>query len=120
MISDRSGGLSVGQSQRLALARAMIQNGNFWLLDEPTASLDARSEKLVMKGIHSNIADNTALLVTHQLAPLQSVDTIIVMQSGLIEEQGSYQDLANAGGLFEEMLNANLAQQTQDKGNLDA
>jgi len=120
MISDRSGGLSVGQSQRLALARAMIQNGNFWLLDEPTASLDARSEKLVMKGIHSNIADNTALLVTHQLAPLQSVDTIIVMQSGIIEEQGSYQELANAGGLFEEMLNANLAQQTQDKGNLDA
>ncbi|MCG6283435.1 ATP-binding cassette domain-containing protein, partial [Vibrio diabolicus] len=45
-ISDRSGGLSVGQAQRLALARAMLQNGQFWLLDEPTASLDARSEQL--------------------------------------------------------------------------
>ncbi|MBW3696800.1 cysteine/glutathione ABC transporter permease/ATP-binding protein CydD [Vibrio sp. T187] len=120
MISDRSGGLSVGQSQRLALARAMIQNGKFWLLDEPTASLDARSEKLVMKGIHINIASNTALLVTHQLAPLQSVDNIIVMKAGLIEEQGNYQTLAHAGGLFEEMLNANLAQQHNDKGNLDA
>ncbi|MGF1755510.1 cysteine/glutathione ABC transporter permease/ATP-binding protein CydD [Vibrio makurazakiensis] len=120
MISDRSGGLSVGQSQRLALARAMIQNGSFWLLDEPTASLDARSEQLVMKGIHTNIASNTALLVTHQLAPLQSVDNIIVMNSGKIAEQGNYQALAQAGGLFEEMLNANLTQQNNDKGNLDA
>ncbi|MEF1228968.1 cysteine/glutathione ABC transporter permease/ATP-binding protein CydD, partial [Vibrio fortis] len=60
MISDRSGGLSVGQSQRLALARAMIQNGQFWLLDEPTASLDTRSEKLVMQGINNHIQNNTA------------------------------------------------------------
>ncbi|CAK2155843.1 heme ABC transporter permease/ATP-binding protein CydD [Vibrio crassostreae] len=119
MISDRSGGLSVGQSQRLALARAMIQDGQFWLLDEPTASLDTRSEQLVMKGIDSNIESRTALLVTHQLAPLQSVDNILVMRDGGLVEQGHYSQLSTAGGLFEEMLNANLAQQ-DNKGNLDA
>lgn len=119
MISDRSGGLSVGQSQRLALARAMIQDGQFWLLDEPTASLDTRSEQLVMKGINSNIESRTALLVTHQLAPLQSVDNILVMRDGCLVEQGHYAQLSTAGGLFEEMLNANLAQQ-DNKGNLDA
>lgn len=119
MISDRSGGLSVGQSQRLALARAMIQDGQFWLLDEPTASLDTRSEQLVMKGINSNIESRTALLVTHQLAPLQSVDNILVMRDGGLVEQGHYAQLSTAGGLFEEMLNANLAQQ-DNKGNLDA
>ncbi|WP_299694245.1 cysteine/glutathione ABC transporter permease/ATP-binding protein CydD [uncultured Vibrio sp.] len=119
MISDRSGGLSVGQSQRLALARAMIQDGQFWLLDEPTASLDTRSEQLVMKGINSNIESRTALLVTHQLAPLQSVDNILVMLDGGLVEQGHYAQLSTAGGLFEEMLNANLAQQ-DNKGNLDA
>ncbi|MFI3276689.1 cysteine/glutathione ABC transporter permease/ATP-binding protein CydD [Vibrio sp.] len=119
MISDRSGGLSVGQSQRLALARAMIQDGQFWLLDEPTASLDTRSEQLVMKGINSNIESRTALLVTHQLAPLQSVDNILVMRNGGLVEQGHYSQLSTAGGLFEEMLNANLAQQ-DNKGNLDA
>ncbi|WP_210470245.1 heme ABC transporter permease/ATP-binding protein CydD [Vibrio crassostreae] len=119
MISDRSGGLSVGQSQRLALARAMIQDGQFWLLDEPTASLDTRSEQLVMKGINSNIESRTALLVTHQLAPLQSVDNILVMCDGGLVEQGHYSQLSTAGGLFEEMLNANLAQQ-DNKGNLDA
>ncbi len=119
MISDRSGGLSVGQSQRLALARAMIQDGQFWLLDEPTASLDTRSEQLVMKGINSNIENRTALLVTHQLAPLKSVDNILVMRDGGLVEQGHYSQLSTAGGLFEEMLNANLAQQ-DNKGNLDA
>ncbi|OBT01272.1 thiol reductant ABC exporter subunit CydD [Vibrio tasmaniensis] len=119
MISDRSGGLSVGQSQRLALARAMIQDGQFWLLDEPTASLDTRSEQLVMKGINSNIESRTALLVTHQLAPLKSVDNILVMHDGGLVEQGHYSQLSTAGGLFEEMLNANLAQQ-DNKGNLDA
>ncbi|MEZ8020096.1 cysteine/glutathione ABC transporter permease/ATP-binding protein CydD [Vibrio splendidus] len=119
MISDRSGGLSVGQSQRLALARAMIQDGQFWLLDEPTASLDTRSEQLVMKGINSNIESRTALLVTHQLAPLQSVDNILVMRDGGLVEQGHYSQLSTAGGLFEEMLNANLAQQ-DNEGNLDA
>ncbi|PMM34580.1 thiol reductant ABC exporter subunit CydD [Vibrio splendidus] len=119
MISDRSGGLSVGQSQRLALARAIIQDGQFWLLDEPTASLDTRSEQLVMKGINSNIESRTALLVTHQLAPLKSVDNILVMRDGGLVEQGHYSQLSTAGGLFEEMLNANLAQQ-DNKGNLDA
>ncbi|NOJ05626.1 cysteine/glutathione ABC transporter permease/ATP-binding protein CydD [Vibrio splendidus] len=119
MVSDRSGGLSVGQSQRLALARAMVQDGQFWLLDEPTASLDTRSEQLVMKGINSNIESRTALLVTHQLAPLQTVDNILVMRDGGIVEQGHYSQLSTAGGLFEEMLNANLAQQDK-KGNLDA
>ena len=119
MISDRSGGLSVGQSQRLALARAMIQNGQFWLLDEPTASLDARSEQLVMQGINSNIDDRTALLVTHQLEPLKAVDKILVMQDGKLLEQGNYRQLSQAGGLFEEMLSANLAQHN-NKGNLDA
>ncbi|MFA0401085.1 thiol reductant ABC exporter subunit CydD [Vibrio splendidus] len=119
IISDRSGGLSVGQSQRLALARAMIQDGQFWLLDEPTASLDTRSEQLVMKGINSNIESRTALLVTHQLAPLKSVDNILVMRDGGLVEQGHYSQLSTAGGLFEEMLNANLAQQ-DNKGNLDA
>ncbi|NOH98539.1 cysteine/glutathione ABC transporter permease/ATP-binding protein CydD [Vibrio sp. 99-70-13A1] len=119
MISDRSGGLSVGQSQRLALARAMIQNGQFWLLDEPTASLDARSEQLVMQGINSNIDGKTALLVTHQLEPLKAVDKILVMQNGELLEEGNYQQLSQAGGLFEEMLSANLAQHNHE-GNLDA
>ncbi|HHF3031120.1 TPA: cysteine/glutathione ABC transporter permease/ATP-binding protein CydD [Vibrio diabolicus] len=119
-ISDRSGGLSVGQAQRLALARAMLQNGRFWLLDEPTASLDARSEKLVMEGINKYAHATTNLMITHQLAPLQSVSQILVMQDGQIVQRGDYDILSTEDGLFKDMLEANLAQRETDKGNLDA
>ncbi|CAE6898263.1 heme ABC transporter permease/ATP-binding protein CydD [Vibrio sp. B1FLJ16] len=119
-ISDRSGGLSVGQAQRLALSRAMLQNGRFWLLDEPTASLDARSERLVMEGISKYTQSTTNLMITHQLAPLKNVSQILVMQDGQIIQQGDYTTLASENGLFKDMLAANLAQRESDKGNLDA
>ncbi|MDA0147380.1 heme ABC transporter permease/ATP-binding protein CydD [Vibrio sp. LaRot3] len=119
-ISDRSGGLSVGQAQRLALARAMLQDGEFWLLDEPTASLDARSERLVTQGLENQIKEKSALIVTHQLAPLQSVQQILVMQDGQIIQQGDFAQLSQAEGLFQNMLNANQALQQQNEGSLDA
>ncbi|CAH8207321.1 glutathione/L-cysteine ABC exporter subunit CydD [Vibrio aestuarianus] len=119
-ITDRSGGLSVGQAQRIALTRAMLQNGNFWLLDEPTASLDARSEQLVMKGLNSQIIDKTALMVTHQLAPLKSIQQILVMDDGKIVQSGDYTSLSQQAGLFADMLSANQALDENNKGNLDA
>ncbi|WP_114784611.1 heme ABC transporter permease/ATP-binding protein CydD [Vibrio tetraodonis] len=119
-ISDRSGGLSVGQAQRVALARAMMQNGNFWLLDEPTASLDARSERLVMKGLSNQIEGKTSLMVTHQLQPLKNVSQILVMENGLIVQQDSFSVLSNQEGLFKQMLAANQALCDTSKGNLDA
>ncbi|NAW67908.1 cysteine/glutathione ABC transporter permease/ATP-binding protein CydD [Vibrio sp. V27_P1S3P104] len=120
VINDRSGGLSVGQAQRLALARAMLQNGMFWLLDEPTASLDAKSERLVMHSLDQQIANKTALLVTHQLEPLRSVDQILVMQDGHIVQVGSFTQLSEQPGLFATMLTANQTRKAADKGNLDA
>lgn len=119
-ISDRSGGLSVGQAQRLALARAMLQNGQFWLLDEPTASLDARSEQLVMQGLNQQITHKTALLVTHQLLPLKSVNQILVMQEGQLVQAGDFATLSQQEGLFATMLASNQALQEANKGNLDA
>ncbi|MDC5707171.1 cysteine/glutathione ABC transporter permease/ATP-binding protein CydD [Vibrio europaeus] len=119
-VSDRSGGLSVGQAQRLALARAMVQNGRFWLLDEPTASLDARSERLVMQGLENQITGKTALMVTHQLTPLKNVEQILVMKDGEIVQSGQFDHLANCEGLFQEMLSANQALNQTNKGNLDA
>ncbi|NNN43896.1 MULTISPECIES: cysteine/glutathione ABC transporter permease/ATP-binding protein CydD [unclassified Vibrio] len=120
VINDRSEGLSVGQAQRLALARAMLQNGMFWLLDEPTASLDAKSERLVMHSLDQQIANKTALLVTHQLEPLRSVDQILVMQDGHIVQVGSFTQLSEQPGLFATMLTANQTRKAADKGNLDA
>ncbi|CAM2912050.1 heme ABC transporter permease/ATP-binding protein CydD [Vibrio neptunius] len=119
-VSDRSGGLSVGQAQRLALARAMVQNGQFWLLDEPTASLDTRSERLVMQGLAGQVEGKTTLMVTHQLSHLQSVEQILVMENGEIVQSGPYNKLCNQEGLFQNMLQASNALNQANKGNLDA
>lgn len=120
-ISDRSGGLSVGQAQRIALARAMLQQGQFWILDEPTASLDANSERLVLQGMAPYLRDKTQLMVTHQLSHLQSVDRILVMEQGQIVQQGNYQQLSAESGRFKSMLDASLASlQHSQQGNLDA
>lgn len=120
VVTDRSGGLSVGQAQRLALARAMIQDGAFWLLDEPTASLDARSERLVMQGLDAKIKDKTCLMVTHQLTPLKNVDQILVMDKGQLIQCGDFASLAHQPGRFAQMLDASMSMTNTDKGNLDA
>lgn len=118
-ISDRSGGLSVGQAQRLALARAMLQQGSFWLLDEPTASLDAHSENLVMRALGNNTNNTTTLMVTHQLEHLKQVANILVMQSGKIVQSGHYDEIKHAG-LFAQMLSSKQQVDSENKGNLDA
>ncbi|WP_417879015.1 heme ABC transporter permease/ATP-binding protein CydD [Vibrio sp.] len=118
-ISDRSGGLSVGQAQRLALARAMLQNGQFWLLDEPTASLDAHSEKLVAKALTDNTVGKTTLVVTHQLDHLKQVENILVMNAGQIVQSGQYNAIKDSG-LFAQMLSSKVETDNENKGNLDA
>lgn len=114
-ISDRSGGLSVGQAQRIALARALLQDGQFWLLDEPTASLDARSESLINESLQSALVNKTALMVTHQLSNLQQMDQILVLENGALTQQGSYSELEHQG-TFKAMLN----QQQTLGGDIDA
>ena len=98
----------------------MIQNGRFWLLDEPTASLDARSERLVVQGLENQINNRTALMVTHQLNPLRSVDQIIVMQNGIVVQSGDFAYLESKTGVFQDMLFANQTMQATTRGNLDA
>ncbi|MEZ8966157.1 thiol reductant ABC exporter subunit CydD [Vibrio breoganii] len=114
-IADRSGGLSVGQAQRIALARALLQDGQFWLLDEPTASLDARSESLINESLQLALVNKTALMVTHQLSNLQQMDQILVLENGALTQQGSYSELEHQG-TFKAMLN----QQQTLGGDIDA
>lgn len=103
-IGDNAAKLSVGQAQRIAVARALLTNSQLLLLDEPTASLDANSETLVMQALNSAIQQQTTLLVTHQLHDLADYPAIWVMQDGLLVEQGSYQQLVQANGYFAQLM----------------
>ncbi|MCP3698186.1 MAG: cysteine/glutathione ABC transporter permease/ATP-binding protein CydD, partial [Aliivibrio sp.] len=114
-ISDRSGGLSVGQAQRLALARALLQQGRLWILDEPTASLDAKSERLVMKSLDEATQGLTTLMISHRLDQLHAMNTVLVMDKGQVVQSGSFDEIKDSG-LFATMLAAKQPKQ----GDLDA
>ncbi|PSW03662.1 heme ABC transporter permease/ATP-binding protein CydD [Photobacterium lipolyticum] len=102
-VGDRSGGLSVGQAQRIAVARAMLQGGAFWVLDEPTASLDANSEKLVLKSLSQAVQGQTTLMVSHRLDQLSTIDRVLVLEDGKLVQNGHFDQISHEG-LLADML----------------
>ncbi|MGC6377948.1 heme ABC transporter permease/ATP-binding protein CydD [Bisgaard Taxon 45] len=102
-IKDGGLGLSVGQAQRLAIARALLRQGQLLLLDEPTASLDAQSENLVLQALQQMSQQQTTLMITHRIEDLKQCDEIFVMQQGDIIQQGHFEQLKNSG-FFAELL----------------
>ena len=105
VISDQSAGVSVGQAQRFALARALAQPAKLFLLDEPTASLDAQSEQSVLTSLYRAMQSTTALTVTHKLDDLHNMNYILVMDNGMVVQHGHVNDLRQADGLLAQMLN---------------
>ena len=103
-VGDQAARLSVGQAQRVAVARALLNPCSLLLLDEPAASLDAHSEQRVMEALNAASLRQTTLMVTHQLEDLADWDVIWVMQDGQIIEQGRYAELSVAGGPFATLL----------------
>ncbi len=108
-IKDGGLGISVGQAQRLAIARALLRKGDLLLLDEPTASLDAQSENLVLQALNEASQHQTTLMITHRIEDLKQCDQIFVMQRGEIVQQGKFAELQHQG-FFAELL----AQRQQD------
>lgn len=103
-VGDQAGGLSVGQAQRLALARTLLKSTQLMVLDEPTASLDRHSERAIMTTLEQVIANQTLLMITHRLDQLTKMDQILVLERGQLVEQGSFQQLSQAEGPFAQLL----------------
>ena len=96
-------GLSVGQRQRLGIARALLTGANLFFLDEPTSALDATTEREVMQTIRAVTEGKTALIVTHRLDSILYADHIVVLDGGKIVQQGSHAELMASGGLYAEL-----------------
>ncbi|MFJ6841318.1 ABC transporter ATP-binding protein [Streptomyces griseoluteus] len=113
--------LSGGQWQRIALARSFYADAAVHILDEPTAALDARAERQVFDRFRELAADRTALFITHRLANARIADRILVMKEGRISEEGSYEGLLAAGGLFAELHHLqDGAGEVRDEGHVRA
>ncbi|WP_391647874.1 ATP-binding cassette domain-containing protein [Streptomyces violarus] len=96
--------LSGGQWQRLACGRVLYRRTPLLILDEPTSQMDARGEHAIFLEIKRVAAERMTIVVTHQLENTKLADRILVMDQGRVIEQGTYEDLANAGGLFAELV----------------
>jgi ATP-binding cassette subfamily C protein CydCD len=100
MIGEQGMRLSGGERQRLAIARVLIKDAPILILDEPTANLDALTEKQVLETLFGVMKRKTSLLITHRLIGLEHVDKIIVMDHGQIVERGTHASLLEQHGLY--------------------
>ncbi len=101
--------LSGGEWQRMALARAYLRDAQILILDEPTASLDARSEHEVFQRFAELTAGRMALLISHRFSTVKMADRILVLENGRIAEQGSHRSLLAAGGRYAGMFELQAA-----------
>jgi len=99
-VGERGGHLSVGQRQRIGIARAFLKDAPILLLDEPTSALDPTTEAAIMETIKELMRGRTTLIVTHRLATIHNVDQIVVLEHGRIVEQGRGAELVAKGGVY--------------------
>jgi subfamily B ATP-binding cassette protein MsbA len=105
IVGEGGNKLSGGQKQRLAIARALFKNPPILILDEATSALDTQSEKLVQDAINKLMENRTSLVIAHRLSTIQKADRIVVIQNGVIVEQGTHDELINAGGVYKALVN---------------
>jgi ATP-binding cassette subfamily B protein len=106
VLGERGCTLSVGQRQRLAIARALLREAAVLVLDEPTSALDAESEALVVSALKRACAGGTrtCLIIAHRLSTVREADRIVVLSGGKVVEEGSPTELAASGGIYEQFL----------------
>lgn len=99
-VGERGGHLSVGQRQRIGIARAFLKNAPILLLDEPTSALDPATEAAIMQTIEELMVGRTTLIITHRIATIHDVDRIVVLANGGIAEEGRGPELITRGGVY--------------------
>ncbi|SDP13424.1 thiol reductant ABC exporter subunit CydC [Halobacillus sp. SY10] len=102
-VFEKGENLSGGERQRLSIARAFLKGKRLWLLDEPTSSVDALTERMIFNHLYERASQDTVVLISHRLSGLEKMDQIIVMAEGEVAEAGSYDELMQKQGHFYEM-----------------
>jgi subfamily B ATP-binding cassette protein MsbA len=103
MVGERGATLSGGQRRRIAIARAIVRDTPILILDEPTAGLDAASERFVTEALERLMKGRTSIVIAHHLQTIRNADVIFVIKDAEVVERGSYDELLAGGGVFAEL-----------------
>jgi ATP-binding cassette subfamily B protein len=111
-VGERGASLSMGQRQLVALARVLLQDPAIFILDEATASVDPLTETLIQEGLDEVMKRRTSVVIAHRLSTIRNADRIIVLRDGKIIEEGSHDELLEAGGHYAELYNTYFRHQS--------
>jgi ATP-binding cassette, subfamily B, bacterial len=103
MVGERGATLSGGQRRRIAIARAIVRDTPILILDEPTAGLDAASERFVTEALERLMKGRTSIVIAHHLQTIRHADVIFVIKDAAVVERGTYEELVAKGGVFAEL-----------------
>ena len=114
VIDDEGNNVSAGEKQLITIARAFVANPSLLILDEATSSVDTRTEVLVQKAMAALRTDRTSFVIAHRLSTIRDADTILVMESGRIVEQGNHHDLLELKGAYYRLYMSQFAGEDAD------
>lgn len=103
LVGERGMKLSVGQKQRVSIARAILRDPSILILDEPTSALDARTEQLITESLEKLMEGRTTFIIAHRLSTVRKADKILVFEKGKIVEQGTHNELIKQGCVYQRL-----------------
>jgi ATP-binding cassette, subfamily B, bacterial len=113
VVGEQGATLSEGEKQRLTIARAILYNAQILILDEPTSSVDAETEALIMEGLRQLTAGRTTFIIAHRLSTVRQADLIVVVRGGRITERGTFDVLMRSGGDFAKLYRTQFSVQEE-------
>lgn len=114
-LGERGTKISGGERQRIAVARAFLRDAPILILDEPTSSIDSKTESVILDALERLMEGRTTLMIAHRLATIRSVDRIFVLDDGRLVQQGSHEELLSQPGLYRQLWEAQTGKRETDE-----
>ncbi len=106
ILGERGAAISGGERQRISVARAFLKNAPILILDEPTSSVDSKTEAIILDALDRLMVGRTTFMIAHRLSTLHNADLILVLNNGELVEQGTQEELLELGGLYKQLYDA--------------